>query len=180
MVRKHWLCIMPVGVGKKRKDEEQAERRGHGGRKEFERRFSSWQLCAHWEGFGFQQKLGYTQQLPGTCSQAPTSQMLACRRHQFNWVQSLSCVWLFVTPWTVACQTSLSIAISRSLLILLSVESVMPSNHLILCRPLLLPPSIFPSIRVFTKKVSSSHHLAKVLEFQLQHQSFQWIWMDFF
>ena len=59
---------------------------------------------------------------------------------------------LFVTPWTAACQASLSITNSQSLLKLMSIESVMPSNHLILCRPLLLPPSIFPSIRVFSNK----------------------------
>ena len=64
-------------------------------------------------------------------------------------VQSLSCVWLFATPWTTACQASLFITDSWSLLELMSIESVMPSNHLILCRPLLLLPSIFPSIRVF-------------------------------
>ena len=67
-------------------------------------------------------------------------------------VQSLSCVWLFVTPWTAAHQASLSITNSQSLLKLTSIESVMPSNHLILCRPLLLPPSIFPSIRVVSNK----------------------------
>ena len=65
-------------------------------------------------------------------------------------VQSLSLVWLFATPWAAAHQASLSFTISRSLLKLRSVESVMPSNHLILCHPLLLPPSIFPSIRVFS------------------------------
>ena len=64
-------------------------------------------------------------------------------------VQSLSRVQLFVTSWTAARQASLSITNSRSLLKLMSIDSVMPSNHLILCRPLLLPPSIFPSIRVF-------------------------------
>ena len=64
-------------------------------------------------------------------------------------VQSLSHVRLFVTPWTAACQASLSIPNSRSLLKLTSIELVMPSNHLILCRPLLLLPLIFPSIRVF-------------------------------
>ena len=67
-------------------------------------------------------------------------------------VQLLSCVQLFVTPWTVARQASLSIANSRSLLKLMSIESVMPSNHLILCRPLLLLPSIFPSIRGFSNE----------------------------
>ena len=66
-------------------------------------------------------------------------------------VQSLSPVQLFVTPWTAAHQASLSITNSRSLLKLMCIESVMPSNNLILCRPLLLLPSIFPSFRVFSK-----------------------------
>ena len=64
----------------------------------------------------------------------------------------LSCVWLFVTPWTTAHQASLSITSSRSLPKLMSIESAMPSNHLILCRPLLLLPSIFPNIRVFSNE----------------------------
>ena len=67
-------------------------------------------------------------------------------------VQSFSCIRLLATPRTAACQASLSITISRSLLKLVSIESVMPSNHLVLCRPLLLLPSIFPSIRVFSNK----------------------------
>jgi len=71
---------------------------------------------------------------------------------QFSSVQLLSHVWLFVTPWTTAHQASLSITNSRSLLKLISIESVMPSNNLILCRPLLLLPSIFPSIRVFSNE----------------------------
>ena len=66
--------------------------------------------------------------------------------------QSLSHVQLFETPWTAACQVSLSISNSQSLLKLMSIESVMPSNHLILCHPLLFPPSIFPSIRVFSSE----------------------------
>ena len=65
-------------------------------------------------------------------------------------VQSLSCVWLFATPWTAAHQASLSITNSWSPPKPMSIESVMPSNHLILCHPLLLLPSIFPSIRVFS------------------------------
>ena len=70
-------------------------------------------------------------------------------------VQSLSLVRLFVTPWTAAHQASLSITNSQSLLKLMSIESVIPSNHIILCHPLLLLPSIFPSIRVFFQKVNS-------------------------
>ena len=73
---------------------------------------------------------------------------LICHRHQA--VQSLSRVRLFATPRTAAHQASLSFTISQSLLTLMSRESVMPSNHLILCRPLLLPPSIFPGIRAFS------------------------------
>ena len=69
---------------------------------------------------------------------------------QFSSVQSLSQVWLFVNPWTAACQASLSITNSQSLPKLMSIESVMLSNHFILYRPLLLLPSIFPSFRVFS------------------------------
>ena len=69
-------------------------------------------------------------------------------------VQSLSHVRLFATPWTVACQAFLSFTISWSLLKLMSIESLMTSNHLILCRPLLLLPSVFPSIRVFSNKLA--------------------------
>ena len=70
----------------------------------------------------------------------------------FSSVQSLSHVWLFATPCTAACQASLPITNSQSLLKLMSIESVMPSNHLILCCPLLLLPSIIPSIRVFSNE----------------------------
>ena len=71
---------------------------------------------------------------------------------QFSSVQSPSHVWLFATPWAAAHQASLSITSSRSLFKLMSIESVMPSNHLSLCRPLLLLPSIFPSFRVFSNE----------------------------
>ena len=71
---------------------------------------------------------------------------------QFGSVQLFSHVWIFVTPWTTAHQASPSITNSQSLPKLMSIESVMPSNHLILCRPLLLLPSIPPSIRVFSDK----------------------------
>ena len=72
--------------------------------------------------------------------------------YQFSSLQSLSRVRLFATPWTAARQPSLSITNFRSLPKLMSIESVMPSNHLILCCPLLLLPSIFPSIRVFSNE----------------------------
>ena len=96
-----------------------------------------------------------------------TQRLNLCLQHLLHWhtdslplshlgnlssVQSLSRVRLFATPWTAGCQASLSITSSQSLLKLMSVESVMPSNHLILCRPLLLLPSIFPSIRVFSNE----------------------------
>ena len=82
----------------------------------------------------------------------PKSTYLLCLLHglKLSSVQSLSHVWLFETPWTAACQASLSITNSQSLFKLMSIESVMPSHHLILCHPLLLLPSIFPSIRVFS------------------------------
>ena len=70
----------------------------------------------------------------------------------YHSVQLLSCVRLFVTPWTAARQASLSVTNSRSLLKLTSIKSVMPSNHVILCRPLLLLPSVFPSIRIFSNE----------------------------
>ena len=73
-------------------------------------------------------------------------------KYQFISVQSLSHVWLFVIPWTVAHQISLSFTNSQTLLKLMSIGSVMPSNHLVLCRPLLLLPSVFPSVRVFSSE----------------------------
>ena len=75
-----------------------------------------------------------------------------CLIWNFSSVQSLSRVWLFVTLWIAACQASVSITNSWSSPKLMSIESVMPSNHLILCHPLLLLPSIFPSIRVFSNE----------------------------
>ena len=73
---------------------------------------------------------------------------LECKHPQFSSIQSFSRIWLFATPWTAARQSSLSITNSQSLLKLMSVKSVMPSNHLILCCPLLFLPSVFPNIRV--------------------------------
>ena len=72
--------------------------------------------------------------------------------YHFSWVQLLSHVRLFVIPWTAAGQASQSFTVSQSLLKLTSIKSVMPSSHLVLCHPLLLLPSIFPSIRVFPKE----------------------------
>ena len=82
------------------------------------------------------------------CKQIPSGNLL----YDFSSVQSLSCVQCFAVPWTAACQASLSITSSQSDLKLMSIESVMPSNRLILCRPLLFLPSIFPSIRVFSNE----------------------------
>ena len=78
--------------------------------------------------------------------------LLVCEGETFSSVQSLSRVQLFATPWTAARQASLSITDSRSLLTFMSIAPVRPYNHLILCHPLLLLPSIFPSIRVFSNE----------------------------
>ena len=104
-------------------------------------------------------------------------------------VQSLSHVQLFATPWTAACQASLSITNAQSLLKLMSIESVMPSNHLILCCPLLLLPSVFPSIRVFSNEsvlrirwpkywsfsfsISPSNEYSRLISFRID-------WLDLF
>ena len=114
---------------------------------------------------------------------SPTWEVLSVR---FSSVQSLSRVWFFVTPWTAACQASLFITNSWSLLKLMSIESVMPSNHLILCHPLLFLPSISPSIRAFSK-VSSSHQVAMYWSFSFSISpsneysgltSFRMDWLD--
>ena len=102
-------------------------------------------------------------------------------------VQSLSRVWLFETPWTAACQASLSIINSWSLLTLISIELVMPSNHLILCHPLYLPPSLFPSIRVFSKESALLIRCSKYWSFNFNFSpsseylgliSFRMDWLD--
>ena len=102
-------------------------------------------------------------------------------------VQLLNHVQLFVTPWTAACQASLSIAISHSLLKLMSTESMMPSNHLILCRPFLLPHSIFPNIRVFSNESVLHIRWLKNRSFSFnispsnEHSgliSFRMVWLD--
>ena len=93
-------------------------------------------------------------------------------------VQSVSPIWLFVTPWTAALQASLSFIIFQSLLKLMLFESVMPSNHLVLCPS---PPALSLSQHQgLFQWAGSSHQMIKVLELQLQHQSFQWIFrVDF-
>ena len=93
----------------------------------------------------------------------PQSKLLV----QFSSVQSLSRVWLFATPWTAASQASLSITNYWSRSKPMSTESVMPSNHLILCRPLLLLPSIFPSIRVFSNESTRSIRWPKYWSFSI-------------
>ena len=97
----------------------------------------------------------------------------SCLISSVSSVQSLSRVWLFATPWTAALQASLSITNSRSLLKLMFIESVIPSKHLILSSPSPLIFNLSQHQGLF-QWVSSSHQVAKVLEFQLQHQSFQW------
>ena len=104
-------------------------------------------------------------------------------------VQSLSHVWIFVIPWTAARQASLSITNFWSLLKLVFFESVMPSNHLILCRPLFLSPSIFPSIRVFSNQSVLHIRWAKYWSFSFNISpsskysgliSFRMVWLDLF
>ena len=97
-----------------------------------------------------------------------------CIKERFSSVQSLSRVQLFATPWIAVYQAFLSFTNSQSLLKLMSIESVMPSSYLILCRPLLLLPSIPPSIRVFSNESPLRMRWPEYWEFQLQHQSFQW------
>ena len=106
---------------------------------------------------------------------------------QLSSVQSLSCVRLFATPWVAELQVSLSITNSRSLLKLMSIESVMPSNHLILCHHLLLLPSIFPSIRVFSNETTLCMRWPKYWSFSFsispsnEHPgpiSFRMDWLD--
>ena len=98
--------------------------------------------------------------VPASPSSTSSSLFLPCKlvlQYHFSAavvVRSLSCVQLFATPWTAAHQSSLSFTISRSLFKRMPIESVMPSNHLILCHPLLLLPSVFPSIRVFSKELA--------------------------
>ena len=105
----------------------------------------------------------------------------------FSSAQLLSRVRLFVTPWTVACQASLFITNSRSLLKLMSIELVMPSNHLIPCYPLLLLPSIFPNIRIFSNKSALSIRWPKYWSFRFSISpsneysgltSFRMDWLD--
>jgi len=107
---------------------------------------------------------------------------------QFSMIQSLGHVRLFVTPWTAARQASLSLTNSWSLLKLVSIESVMPSNHLILCRPCLLLPSSFPSIRVFSNESALSIRWPKYWSFSFSINpsneysgliSFRMDWLDF-
>ena len=108
---------------------------------------------------------------------------------QFSSLYSLSHVRLFVTPWTKACQASLSITSSRSPPKPMSIESMMPSNHLILCRPLLLLPSIFPSIRIFSNESDLRIRWPKYQSFSFSISpfnelsgliSFRMDWLDLF
>ena len=113
--------------------------------------------------------------LPGSSVSHYLQSLLEFISIEFSSVQLLSCVWLFATPRTTARQSSLSITNSWSLLKLKSIESVMISNQLILCCPLLPLPSAFPSIRGRFQRIGSLHQVAEVSELQLQQQSSQWI-----
>ena len=100
-------------------------------------------------------------------------------------VHLLGCVWLFMTPWTAACPASLSFTISRSLLKLMPIVSMMPSNHLILCHPPFLLPSIFPSIRVFSNELAPRIRWPKYWSFSISLSneysgliSFRFDWLD--
>ena len=102
-------------------------------------------------------------------------------------VQLLSCVSLSATPWTAACQASLSLTVSQSLLKLMAIEWVMSSNNLILCHPLLLPPSIFPSIKVFSSELALCIRWPKYWSFRFSPSneysgliSFRMDWLDLF
>ena len=138
---------------------------------------------------------GSCEELPSCCRQGPRSfypgalpselqgllHPIGTRRRRISGegivvVQSLSCVRLFLTPWTAARQTSLSFTISWSLLKFMSIESVMPSNHLILCRSLLLLLSILPCIKSFSNELALWIRWPKYWSFstgRTQHQSFQ-------
>ena len=118
---------------------------------------------------------------------SPHNSVLITLSSQFSSVQSLSHVRLFATPWTAARQASLSIINFLSLLKLMSIESVMPSNYLILSHPLLLPPSIFPSIRVFSSESTLHIRWLKYWNFSFNISpsneysgliSFQMDWID--
>ena len=119
--------------------------------------------------------------------------MVLCNRgkgknaNEFSSVQSLSRVRFIATPWTAACQASLSITSSQSLPKLMPIESVMPSNHLILCHPLLLLPSIFPSIRVFSNESALRIRWPKYSSFSISPSNeysglifFRRDWLDLF
>ena len=104
--------------------------------------------------------------------------------YDFNWIQfssfqALSCLWLFATPWIAAHQASLSIPNSWSLFKLISIESMMPFNHCILCRPLLLLPSIFPSIRVFSSELTLHIRWPKYRSFSISASNEYSVLMSF-
>ena len=131
-----------------------------------------WQKQGHWLHPTFRGVCG--SRLSGLCpGEGRTHNVEDCQDAQFSSVQLLSHVRLFVTPWIPARQASLSITNSWSSLKLMSIESLMPSSHLILLSP--SPSAPNPSnYQGLYQWVNSLHEVAKVLEFQLQHQSFQW------
>ena len=138
------------------------------------------------ESHGQRSLAGYS---PLGCKESDRTEQLTLTVYQFSSVQSLSHVWLFVTPWTIAHQASLSITNSWSPPKLMSIELAMQSNHLILCCPLLLLPSIFPSIRVFSNESALRIRWPKYWSFSFnigpsnEHPgliSFRMDWLDLF
>ena len=121
-------------------------------------------MCIHYY-YIIIQHYYHSKKKPCTHQRSPSNFLYSSPSVQLSSVQSLSHVWLPATPWTTACQSSLSITNSQSSPKLMSIESVMPSNHLILCHPLLLLPSIFPSIRVFSNESALRIRWAKYWSF---------------
>ena len=132
--------------------------------------YGFWKEARH-NSFSYGRNAGSIHCLPARVSDVSSMRSQLAKKRFDVVVQSLSHVWLFASPWTVACQASLSFTVSQSLLKLMSIESVMPSNHLILCCPLLLLPSIFPIINVFCNELALCIRWPKYWSFSISPPS---------